>query len=163
MSSPAQDGARSAASATVEERLAALEACEAARSLMARYADVVDDQDLSALGELLADEVVVDVGMRIEGREAVLGFFGQAFAADPTKKSHFITNLKTRSLGDGRVGVDAYFLYTAADDVQSIIGWGTYADEVVVRGGVAHFTRIALAIRRSVDVRKGWTIPAESA
>jgi ketosteroid isomerase-like protein len=143
---------------TVEERLAALEGAEEARRALARYADAVDAQDLAALDRLLADGVVLDVGESIEGRTAVRAFFEKAFADDPTEKSHFITNVQTKWMGDGRTMVSAYFLFTAADDTQSIIGWGTYENEIVVDQGPGVFSRIGLRIRRTADVREGWTL-----
>jgi hypothetical protein len=147
----------------VEQRLLALETAEAARTTLARYADAVDAQSVSGIEELLAPDVVLDVGAVFEGRAAVTEFFRKAFADDPSDKSHFITNVRVSSVGTGRAKVDAYFLYTAAADTTSIIGWGTYAHEVAVAPeGEGLFTRMSLGIRRSVDVRNGWTTEAAS-
>ncbi len=142
------------------ERVKALEAGEAARTVLAKYARAVDAQSVSGIRELLADDVVLDVGQAVEGADAVTEFFRKAFEDDPAEKSHFITNIEVRWLGDDRASVETYFLWTAADDTTSLLGWGTYAHEVVVDDGVARFSKMALAIRRMADVREGWTTGA---
>jgi predicted SnoaL-like aldol condensation-catalyzing enzyme len=141
---------------SVEQRLKALEAGEAARTILARYAKAVDAQSVEGIRELLADDVVLDVGHAVEGADAVTEFFAKAFKDDPAEKSHFITNIDVRRLDDDRASVETYFLWTAADDTTSLLGWGTYAHEVVVQDGTARFSKMSLAIRRMADVREGW-------
>jgi uncharacterized protein (TIGR02246 family) len=141
---------------SVEQRLKALEAAEAARTILARYAKAVDAQSVEGIRELLADDVVLDVGQAVEGADAVTEFFAKAFKDDPAEKSHFITNIDVRRLGDDHASVETYFLWTAADDTTSLLGWGTYAHEVVIQDGTARFSKMSLAIRRMADVREGW-------
>lgn len=143
------------------ERLNALEAGEAARTALAGYARAVDAQSVEGVRALLADDVVLDVGAAFEGADAVTEFFRRAFADDPADKAHFITNIDVRWLGGGRASVDTYFMWTAADRQTSILGWGTYAHEVVVRDGVARFSKMSLAVRRMADVREGWATGTE--
>lgn len=138
------------------ERVEALEAAEAARVTLAKYADAVDAQAIDGLSALFDANVVLDVGEKIEGADAVTAFFKKAFEADPATKSHFITNVAVDWLGSGRAGVKTYFLWTASDPDVSTLGWGTYAHEIVMRDGKALFSRMALAIRREADSRKGW-------
>jgi 3-phenylpropionate/cinnamic acid dioxygenase small subunit len=142
---------------SVEERLDYLEMAERARSLLAGYAQACDAQDVEALARLFSATGRVEVPDRaFEGREAVLGFYRHAFASDPSRKSHFITNVETRRLGLGRVAVDSYFIYTASGDATSILGWGEYRDVVADGPEGVRFESKSIAVKRAVDVREGW-------
>jgi uncharacterized protein (TIGR02246 family) len=138
---------------SLEERLDRLETIEAAREVLARYADACDAQDIEAVAGLFAADAVLDVpGQAYRGSAEVRAFFRQAWEADSSQKSHFITNVKTRWLGPGRVAVECYFLYTAAADATNVLGWGEYQDVVSTAAGPACFERKAIKIRRA------WTI-----
>jgi uncharacterized protein (TIGR02246 family) len=144
---------------TVEERLDRLESIEAARSVLARYADACDAQDVGALAELFAEGCELEVpGEVYRGVDQVAAFYRQAFADDPSRKSHFITNIKAEWVEPGRVAVDSYFLYTAAGDTSSVLGWGEYRDVVTTTGKQPAFARKSIIIRRAVDVRIGWAL-----
>jgi uncharacterized protein (TIGR02246 family) len=135
---------------SLEERLDRLETIEAAREVLARYADACDAQDLDAVVGLFAPDAVLDIpGQPYQGTDEVRAFYQQAWEADPSQKSHFITNVKTRWLGPGRVAVDCYFLYTAAGDATSVLGWGEYQDVVSTAAGPASFERKSIKIRRT--------------
>jgi hypothetical protein len=97
-------------------------------------------------------------GHTYKGRDEVVSFYRQAWLDDPSQKTHFITNSTTEWLGSGRVAVDSYFLYTAAGDTSSVLGWGEYGDVVRVSEGPAAFEHKSISIRRSVDVRDGWAL-----
>lgn len=144
---------------SLEARLEALEAAEAARGLLARYADAVDSQDPNLLTSLLHRDVQLSIGdTTVSGRPAVTDFFKSAFADDPARKSHFVTNVRTTWLGEGRVAIDSYFLWTAGGPEQSIIGWGTYSNEVLVAEGPSSFLRIEIDIRHVGELADGWTV-----
>jgi hypothetical protein len=146
----------------IEERLAALEGAEAARNLLAKYAAAVDAQDLKAISSLLDRTVALSAGeMTVEGYENVVDFFKSAFATDPSEKSHFVTNMTPRWLGDSTVSIDAYFLWTAGEQSKSIIGWGTYSTRVKVKDGVGKFTKIVLTIRHMGEIGEGWKLTSE--
>lgn len=138
------------------ERIEALETAEAARALMARYAEAIDAQDIDKFAALLDDDVVLDVGDKVEGAAAVKEFFEGAFKADPATKSHFITNVEVDWLGGGRASLKTYFLWTAADLDVSTLGWGTYDHEIVIKDGRALYSKMSLSIRRQADSRVGW-------
>jgi uncharacterized protein (TIGR02246 family) len=144
---------------TFDERLERLECVEAARGVLARYALACDAQDLSALADLFAEDCELEVPGRLcRGLDEVVAFYRQAFADDPSRKSHFITNVKADWLGAGKVAVDSYFLYTAAGDASSVLGWGEYRDVVALAGKGSVFSRKSITIRRAVDVRDGWAL-----
>jgi uncharacterized protein (TIGR02246 family) len=139
---------------SIEERLDRLETIEAAREVLARYADACDAQDVEAVVSLFAPDAVLDVpDQPYRGQDEIRVFYRQAFETDPSKKSHFITNVKTRWLGQGRVAVDSYFLYTAAGDASSVLGWGEYQDVVATATGPAHIEH------KSIRIRRAWTLP----
>jgi ketosteroid isomerase-like protein len=95
---------------SLEERLDRLEAIEAARETLARYADACDAQDVDGVVNLFAPDGLLDVpGQSYRGTDEIRAFYRQAWDTDPSQKSHFITNVKTRWLGAGRVAVDCYF------------------------------------------------------
>jgi nitric oxide reductase large subunit len=146
----------------IEERLAALEGAETARIILAKYAAAVDAQDLGAVSSLLDRAAVLSIGeMTVNGYENVVDFFRSAFADDPAQKSHFVTNMAPRWLGDGNVHIDAYFLWTAGEEFKSIIGWGTYSNQVKVKAGTGKFTKIELAIRHMGEIGEGWKFSPE--
>jgi uncharacterized protein (TIGR02246 family) len=149
---------------SLEERLDRLESIETARALLARYADACDAQDLGALAELFADGCELEVpGQVYRGQDEVVAFFRQAFVDDPSRKTHFITNVKTDWRGAGVVAVDSYFLYTAAGDSSSVLGWGEYHDVITTAGKDPAFASKSISIRRAVDVRQGWALAAINA
>ena len=146
----------------LHERLEVLEAAEAARGALARYAQAIDAQDLAAFSALLARDVELEIGGdTIRGRVGVVDFLRDAFASDRSQKSHFVTNVKTRWVGDGLVNVEAYFLWTAGESARSVIGWGTYANQVRMAGGEGLFTRIAIGIRHMGDLGDGWPMGSD--
>ena len=156
-------GPGSPATEPIEERLAAVEGAEAARIVLARYADAVDAQDLGAASALLDRAMVLSIGdLTVDGFDDVVEFLRGAFADDPSRKSHFVTNMAPRWLGDGNVHIDAYFLWTGGAESQSIIGWGTYSARVKVRDGVGQLTKLEIAIRHMGDIREGWMFGTES-
>ena len=150
--------------ATTEQRLERLEAVEAARWVLARYAEACDAQDLDAIGGLftLEAELVVP-GASFAGRQKIVEFYRQAWTEDPSRKTHFITNVSAHVFQAGLVEVTSYFLYTAAGYNSSVLGWGEYRDEVATSGDRPRFTRKSIAIRRATDVREGWVLNASEA
>jgi|TARA_B110000263_G_scaffold27378_1_gene20870 hypothetical protein len=157
------DGSRiSLANGGIEERLAALEGAETARIILAKYATAVDGQDLGAVSSLLDRAVVLSIGeMTVDGYKDVVDFFRSAFVDDPAQKSHFVTNMAPRWLGDGNVHIDAYFMWTAGEESKSIIGWGTYSNRVKVKEGTGKLTKIEIAIRHMGEIGEGWTFGSE--
>jgi len=146
---------------SVEERLERLEAAEAARRLLARYARACDRQDADAVVALFAPDGEIEIpGTVYNGVTEIKVFYQQAFTDDPSIKSHIITNTETAWRGGGLIAIDAYLLYTAAGDASSVLGWGEY--HAIVRvGAEAAIQRLTISIRRAVDVRQGWARTAE--
>ena len=148
----------------LEARLQRLEALEAARELLAAYARACDAQDLPGVVALFAPDCELGIpGQSWTGVDAVREFFRGAWTADPSQKNHFISNVRavdTRADGadPGEVTVDAYFLYTAAGDDSSVLGWGEYRDVVTTSGPRPLFRSKIMSVTRAADVRQGWAL-----
>lgn len=154
---PATLGGEELNAPSLEERVRQLEAAEAGRSALARYAAACDAQDLERIAVLFAADATLEVpGGEYRGLDEILAFYRRTWHEDPTAKSHFITNIETSWLGDDRVAVGSYFLYTAAGDATSVIGWGEYRDIVHCSVADGRVERKSISIRRAVDVRDGW-------
>ncbi len=93
-------------------------------------------------------------GRTWQGRDEVKEFFRRAWADDPSRKSHFITNVECTPREAGSVAVDAYFLYTASGDRSSVIGWGCYADVVDTTAPDPVFARKSMTVTRAADVAR---------
>ncbi|GAA5059114.1 3-phenylpropionate/cinnamic acid dioxygenase small subunit [Thermocatellispora tengchongensis] len=138
------------------ERVARLEAAEAARELTAAYALALDTKDLDALAALFTEDAVLHAGPRtLRGREAVVGFFRDALLADPGTKKHLIMNHRVTHPAPGEVRVESYFMYTSTGP-ESVLGWGGYSDLVRVAGGSARFAEKRIVVDVAADVRTGW-------
>ena len=141
---------------TLLARLDRLELAEEARSLAARYARACDARDLDELESVFAPDAVLETPHRaLTGRDAVLGFYRDALKPEVTQR-HFLTNQQVEHVAPGVVRLRSYFLYTSAGDATSVLGWGTYVDDVERRDGGAVVVRKAIEVLSSNDVRTGW-------
>lgn len=145
-------------------RLQALEDAEAARNHLHAYAAALDAPTPAGLAALFTPDGVLHVGTDAHrGHDAVAEFYRSRTAADPSEKRHFITSPRTRSLGPGVVEVASYFLWTARADARSVLGWGTYLDEVRVVDGVARFAAKTITPHLVTDLAAGWAALSGSA
>lgn len=139
------------------QRIIRLEAAEASRKLACTYATALDGVDLELLDTLFTEDAVLEVPtQRFQGRAAVLGFFAEAFAAATVTKKHFMCNLDVEVTGPSSTHMSSYFLYTFAGQDTSVLGWGTYVDEVVIADGAARFRYKSISVDVHADVRAGW-------
>lgn len=142
---------------SLTRRVRQLEAADAARSLLARYGWACDDRDLDAVTAMFGEDGRVEVGGRIwVGRQQLAAFFQEAWAADPSDKTHFIVNVSPGELTGGSISVRSTFLYTAAGWSSSVIGWGRYRDVVDVAGPEPVFLNKGMELTWAGDVRQGW-------
>ncbi|MDH3307994.1 MAG: nuclear transport factor 2 family protein [Acidimicrobiia bacterium] len=129
---------------------------ETVRGLLASYAEAVDRRDADGLSRLFHSAVELQIGdQTTTGRPAVVDFFEDAFLADPSEKSHFVTNVRTQWLGNESVRADAYFLWTAGEENRSVIGWGTYQMYASGHDRLL-LTRIVIEIRHAGAIADGW-------
>lgn len=150
-------GRTAAVPAEILARLQALEDAEAARNHLHAYAAALDAPTPASVAALFAPDGVLHVGADAHrGRDAVAEFYRARIAADPSEKRHFITSPHTRALGPGLVEVASYFLWTARADARSVLGWGTYLDEVQVVDGVARFAAKTITPHLVTDLAAGW-------
>ena len=138
-------------------RLARLETIEAARGLLAAYAQLVDDRDVDGLAAIFSrDAVLTASGRPYDGRDAVLDFYRRAFAADPSGRRHFVTNVRVVDASAAMVTLSAYLLFTAGTGGDSVLGWGRYRDRVDVVDGTKLITAKDIVVDHRGPVQATW-------
>ena len=138
-------------------RIRQLEAVDAARFLLARYGSACDRCDLEAVTAMFRDDGCVEAGGRTwVGRESVRSFFREAWAADPSRKTHFIVGVVAGELAGDCLAVSSTFLYTAAGTGSSVLGWGEYRDVVDFSQPMAAFRTKSVDLRSAGDLRQVW-------
>jgi len=132
---------------SLARRLARLELLEDARQCVTRYARACDRLDHEALArEVFTVDVVLHVpGADHRGRDAVVAFFREAFAAAPRLQRHFLANSVAEVVDAGTVIASSYFLYVGSD-TQVLLGCGSYRDVIVVRDGDARVREKTIAM-----------------
>ena len=127
---PQNEGGDAGGGASLEDRIAALEFAEAARQLLARYAEVMDRRDASELDQLFAaDAVVATASGERRGIDEVRAFYDRHFATSGEVR-HFITNTRITHASPSRVVCESYLFYVAAIGGESTVGWGDYRDVI---------------------------------
>ena len=156
---------------TLEERLADLEArlekvesIQVALGALRAYVDAIDAVDLVALTKVFTADAVLDLpGAKLTYTgvdDVVQKFYKNAFTQDPTVKRHFIMNSQPEWLSPGVVRIPSYFIFVSSGPDKSMLGWGTYLDEIRITDGVAKFQRKQIIVTRDSDVRTGWPLEA---
>jgi hypothetical protein len=150
----------------LEARLEKVESIQIALGALRSYVDAVDAVNLDALTEVFTDDAVLDLpGAKLTftgNHDVVQNFYKNAFIQDPTVKRHFIINSKPEWLSPGVVRIPSYFIFVSSGPDQSLLGWGTYLDEVRITDGVAKFQRKQIIVTRDSDVRTGWPLEASN-
>ncbi len=146
----------------LEARLEKVESIQLALGALRAYVDAIDAVNLDELSEVFTDDAVLDLPgaqLTFTGvHDVVQNFYKNAFIQDPTVKRHFIMNSKPEWLSPGVVRIPSYFIFVSSGPDQSLLGWGTYLDEVRITDGVAKFQRKQIIVTRDSDVRTGWSL-----
>ncbi|KAA9148629.1 nuclear transport factor 2 family protein [Amycolatopsis acidicola] len=142
----------------LEERVLRLEAAELARGLLNTYSHVLDDPRPETVAALFAEDAVLTTpSASVRGRAEIQAWYEKAFAADPSRKRHFLVHPRVTWLGDFRVRVESSFLFTGRADRRSVIGWGDY-DDVIAVGGEPKFVRKDIVPSLATDLAAGWAL-----
>lgn len=145
--------------AAVLARLERLEQIEAARGVFADYATAVDNHDADALRRLYTARSILDTRVgTFSGTDEIAAFFDRAWAAGPSGKRHFVSNITATWMSSNVVALDAYFFYVGRPSEDSVIGWGAYrctVDTVGVPTMIDH--RITLEM--GTTLAAGWSAP----
>lgn len=148
--------------AKTEVRLRELENVDAVRNVLAEYCRAVDWQDLSALESLFTRDAQLAVkpwNVEVKGRDAVIEFFRQFFAAEEmTDDRHFCANQKIEKKGENYEAF-CFFHAVAVWGTQSIIEWGTYTDTLAFEDGNWKFQKRHIDIHVLTSTEKGWAGP----
>jgi hypothetical protein len=141
----------------IETRIKRLEDIENARAMFQIYASTLEEPDPKTAARLFAEDAVLHTPMGdFEGRDAIEGFYGAAFKADPSAKRHFIVNPRVVETSEETVRLQSDFVYVGRGDALSIIGWGTYDDVVDVSGPEPLFREKTIAVQVGTDLASGW-------
>ena len=138
-------------------RVDRLERIEAAKAASARYGRACDAKDVA----LLADHVFTpDVVLRVPGGEYrglddATAFYRAAFDAEPGTRRHFFANYVAEVTDAGEVELDSYFLFFSADR-DSVLGWGSYRDVVVVADGHGRIRAKTIVLDAHTTLGAGW-------
>ena len=115
----------------LEERIERLEAVEDLRTLLARYAAVVDnDKDVNRLRDLFTEDAALENPTRYEGREAILEYYLGVMKSLEASRHHVVNSSFELEAPDRARHRGAFLAYLARDGVMSLV-CGDYDDEVV--------------------------------
>lgn len=132
-----------------------------ARQLTARYAQALDTRDYDLLGQVFAEDAVLEIpDLKVEGREAIVGWYRDymSSAMPGWMGRHFMVNHRFSDGASGEFSMQTYFFYTFRGPVESIIGWGRYDDKVAFGNGGATFAYKYIAVDHQADVSEGWAL-----
>jgi SnoaL-like domain len=122
----------------LQERIERLEAVEDLRTLLSRYATVVDnDKDVNRLRDLFTADAALENPTRYEGRDAILEYYLGVMQALEASRHHVVNSSFEFETPDRVRHRGAFLAYVARDGVLSLI-CGDYDDEVV-RSDDAHW------------------------
>jgi ketosteroid isomerase-like protein len=144
-----------------EQRLVRLEKIEAAKAALGRYARACDAKDVSRLAaDVFTADVVLHVpGADHHGIDDVCAFYQAAFDAQPGTRRHFLMNHIAEVNPAGEVEIDSYFFFVSAES-QSVIGWGSYRNVMVVDGGRARIQEKTIVLDMHTTIDAGWAMAA---
>jgi uncharacterized protein (TIGR02246 family) len=146
----------------LSERVRRLEMIEAARGLLATYADVVDADDVDGLADVFAaDAILTAPGRRFVGVHAITDFYRATLARDTSGRRHFVTNVHVADASAAAVMLRARFLHTAGTGDESILGWGRYEDQVSVVDGEPRITARDIVVEFRGPVGATWGTASE--
>lgn len=149
--------------ARLAARIERLEAAESARSHVYAYAHVLDEPRPETVTALFAPGATLTTGSgTARGAAEIRAYFTRAFAADPSRKRHFVVNPRTTQVGASRVRVRSAFLFTGRDAGSSRIGWGTYDDIIDVSGDQPLFVAKVISLAVGTDLASGWALGSPS-
>lgn len=122
-------------------RLGRLEAIEAARECLYRYADGVDSRDWALLGSAFAeDAVMVMPGAEVRGRDAIVDRLRGMLPPEFITR-HIIANPRVEYTGPNTARVHSTIYYAHEGSGFEATGWGDYIDGVSVSDGVGLIVR----------------------
>jgi len=142
----------------LESRLEHLENLEAIRLLLSRYCKALDERDIAAMTPLWSRDAVLIVRpwkLEFHGTKAVLDFFSGYFSGPWIEPRHNCANEYIERSGDGYKSF-SYFHETLARDQLSVIGWGTWTDQLICEDGVWKFAKREINVMALTPVSRGW-------
>lgn len=145
--------------AELRARLRRLEAVEAARDLVHEYAAAADSREVDRVLALFAPDAVLHSPRGVHtGHEQIAESYAAGWSLEPSRKRHFVTNVRLHAEADGTVAAGADFFHVGRGEDRSVLGWGRYADRIDVSGGRPLFTAKRITLLMSTDLAAGWAL-----
>ena len=141
---------------TLEERLRRVEDELAIGQLRARYCHLLDDRDWPAFVDLFTEDGVFRGLKAVQGRDALLRFFGTDFPETTERFWHFCTNGTVEIDGDRATGrITLEYLSVVGDVSHAAAG---HYDGVMQRvDGRWRFRSRAITFYYFAPLSEGWT------
>jgi ketosteroid isomerase-like protein len=144
--------------AALEKRIQELEAMEAIRNTIARYAWAVDKKDWTAMDAIFTDDAVVENKWRNEtfrGKEAVLNFFRQHRATFTFTHRISTGNEQITVNGKSGLGITYCIAMIAYKDESYVIG-GRYEWHMRYENNMWRIAKFVNEVPLMGSLEKGW-------
>lgn len=144
----------------LEHRIEHLENLEAIRSLLARYCKALDERDAATMASFWTGDAVLLTHpwpLEFHGAAAISNFYTEYFKIPGRETRHTYSNELIERYTEGYRSF-SYFNETMARGEQSVIGWGTYRDELRRESGVWKFQRREITVLALTPVTRGWAM-----
>ena len=141
---------------TLEERLRRVEDELAIGRLRARYCHLLDDRDWPAFVDLFTEDGVFRGLKAVQGRDALLRFFGTDFPETTERFWHFCTNGTVEIDGDRATGRITLEYLSVVGDVSHAAA-GHYDDVMQRVDGRWRFRSRAITFYYFAPLGEGWT------
>jgi uncharacterized protein (TIGR02246 family) len=140
-------------------RVAALEATEAVRVVVARYCAAVDDGDLVALAALFDPDAVLHGRSPQRGRDAVVAYYARVVDSGRSLARHHVTNQEIAITSPTQANHDARFLALFGHAGRAYLGFGVYRDVLALCDGSWRFTEKTNDMHGVAEVEATWGRP----
>jgi|TARA_B110000196_G_C20677795_1_gene444963 hypothetical protein len=142
---------------TLEEQVRVLNAKDAVRRVLSRYAVGVDGKRPEILREIFDSEAILSVpnwNIEERGREAILTFFADYWSRFDNPRRYYANEDIT--VAGSRAEAFMYFHVTQERDDESILGWGSYEWGFKFDNGNCLITKEVVHILAMTTLEEGW-------
>jgi hypothetical protein len=146
--------------ATLERRVASLEAMEGVRQTMSDYARALDERRPDLLDRIFTEDchlVNIPWGADSRGKAKLLRVFDNYWKRFANPRRYYANENITVD-GDGATAF-SYWFVTQEDGERSVIGWGTYDWVFRREHGRWRISEFVIRVLTMTTLDRGWAIP----